>query len=127
MLNENSAKAISLPLICDALDFLATDYWENRFARLPWEQVLDRCSAKYGRPFEVGQISNMAIEYTPSQYKVKYFKNENGKRYESPLNQHLKVGNDPENLLRIYFLLDESGQKIVVGSLPKHLKAINLC
>ena len=127
MLDDNSARAISLPLICDALDFLATDYWENRFSRLPWEQVLDRCSAKYGRPFEVSQISNMAIEYTPSQYKVKYFRNENGKRYESPLDQHLKVGNDPENLLRIYFMLDEDGRKIVVGSLPKHLKAINLC
>ena len=30
MLEEKSAREISLPLICDALDFLATDYWSSR-------------------------------------------------------------------------------------------------
>lgn len=42
------------------------------------------------------------------------------------MDYHLSVGNDPENLLRIYFLHDDGKQLIVIGSLPKHLKAVNI-
>lgn len=42
------------------------------------------------------------------------------------LDLHLKVGNDSENLLRIYFLYDKEKKLIVVGSLPKHLKTLTL-
>ncbi len=79
MLEEKSAREISLPLICDALDFLATDYWSSRFERLPWHAVLDSCSRKYGRPFEVSSIGDMTIQFTPAQYKIKYFTNAQGK------------------------------------------------
>ena len=126
MLEEKSAREISLPLICDALDFLATDYWSSRFERLPWNAVLDNCSRKYGRPFEVSSIGEMTIQFTPAQYKIKYFTNAQGKKRETALDQHLKVGNDPENLLRIYFTLDEDKKLIVVGSLPRHLKAVTI-
>lgn len=126
MLCEKGAREISLPLICDALDFLATDYWANRFERLPWHAVLDSCSRKYGRPFEVSSIGEMTIQFTPAQYKIKYFTNAQGKKRETALDQHLKVGNDPENLLRIYFTLDENKKLIVVGSLPRHLKAVTI-
>ena len=126
MLSEKGAREISLPLICDALDFLATDYWANRFERLPWHAVLDSCSRKYGRPFEVSSIGEMTIQFTPAQYKIKYFTNAQGKKRETALDQHLKVGNDPENLLRIYFTLDEDKRLIVVGSLPRHLKAVTI-
>lgn len=126
MLCEKGAREISLPLICDALDFLATDYWANRFERLPWHAVLDSCSRKYGRPFEVSSIGEMTIQFTPAQYKIKYFTNAQGKKRETALDQHLKVGNDPENLLRIYFTLDEDKKLIVVGSLPRHLKAVTI-
>ena len=80
MLCEKGAREISLPLICDALDFLATDYWANRFERLPWHAVLDSCSRKYGRPFEVSSIGEMTIQFTPAQYKIKYFTNAQGKK-----------------------------------------------
>ena len=126
MLCEKGAREINLPLICDALDFLATDYWANRFERLPWHAVLDSCSRKYGRPFEVSSIGEMTIQFTPAQYKIKYFTNAQGKKRETALDQHLKVGNDPENLLRIYFTLDEDKKLIVVGSLPRHLKAVTI-
>lgn len=124
MLTENGSKAISLPLICDALDFLATDFWENRFNRMTWEQVLSSCATKYDRPFDVAKISYRSIEYAASQFKIQYAASENEKKRECPLDLHLKVGNDPENLLRIYFMLDEKNKKIVVGSLPKHLKSV---
>lgn len=45
---------------------------------------------------------------------------------ECPLDFHLGVGNDPENLLRIYFLHDDAKKLIVVGSLPRHLKAVTI-
>ena len=124
MLSENSSKAISLPLICDALDFLATDCWESRFNRMTWDQVLSSCAIKYGRPFDVAKISYRSIEYAASQFKIQYAASEKEKKRECSLNLHLKVGNDPENLLRIYFMLDEENKKIVVGSLPKHLKSV---
>ena len=41
---------------------------------------------------------------------------------ETVLDLHLKVGNSPGNLLRIYFLYDDVRNLVVVGSLPKHLK-----
>lgn len=81
---------------------------------------------KYGRPFTIKPIGFSTVQYTPVQYKIKYFRNAQGKLYESPLEYHLCVGNDPENLLRIYFLHDDTQQKIVVGSLPRHLKTVTI-
>jgi hypothetical protein len=47
-----------------------------------------------------------------------------GKPHESALDRHLRVGNDAEKLVRIYFLFDPDKQLVVVGSLPKHLKTL---
>lgn len=126
LLEEKSARSVNIELICDALDFLATDYWERRYARISTAEMNNRCSEKYGRPFEVKPTGTTTIEYTPAQYKIKYFKGAAGKPVESPLDYHLCVGNDPENLLRIYFLHDDQKKLIVVGSLPRHLKAVTI-
>ncbi len=126
LLEDRSAKAVSVELICDALDFLATDYWERRYARISTEEMNSRCSEKYGRPFEVKPTGTTTIEFTPTQYKVKYFPGVAGKPVESALDYHLGVGNDPENLLRIYFLHDDTKKLIVVGSLPRHLRAVTI-
>ena len=45
---------------------------------------------------------------------------------DSDLDYHLRVGNDPENLLRIYFLHDDDRQLIVIGSLPDHLTTVSI-
>lgn len=105
---------------------MATDYWASRYQRISREELLSRCSKKYGRPFEVKPTGNLTVEHTPTEYKIKYFPGAKGKPVESPLDFHLCVGNDPENLLRIYFLHDDKHQLIVVGSLPRHLKAISI-
>ena len=52
------------------------------------------------------------------------YKTEKAREY--PLNWHLKVGNDPENLLRIYFFHDDKARKLVIGSLPEHLRAVQI-
>ena len=88
--------------------------------------MLTRCSEKYGRPFDVSPVGQATIEFTPSEYRIKYFRNVQGKEQDSDLNYHLRVGNDSENLLRIYFLHDDEQRVIVVGSLPDHLRSVKI-
>lgn len=121
-----SSQCASVDLICDALDYLATDYWEQRYCQLPKDIALNRCGEKYGRPFEIKPVGTYTIAYTPNEYRIPYFKDERGKIADSDLDYHLCVGNDPENLLRIYFLHDDANQLIVVGSLPDHLRAVKV-
>lgn len=125
-LEAHSSPNPSAELICDALDYLATDYWELRYHQIPKEVALTRCGEKYGRPFDVSPVGSITIGYTPAEYRIKYFKNAQGKLKESDLNCHLRVGNDPENLLRIYFLHDDDKQLIVIGSLPDHLSSVKV-
>ena len=126
LLAKKTAWGVDLGLLCDALDFLATDYWDYRFSRLSKDEMNCRCSAKYGRPFDVSKLGDYTIEFTPSEYKVKYKMTGTEKAREYALNWHLKVGNDPENLLRIYFFPDDKAQKLVIGSLPEHLRAVQI-
>ena len=126
LLEEKSARSVSLELICDALDFLATDYWSSRYERISKDEMLKRCGEKYGRPFEVKPTGTQTVEHTPGEYKIKYRIGALGKPVESPLDYHLCVGNDMEFLLRIYFLHDDEKKLIVVGSLPHHLTAIKI-
>ena len=126
LLVDRSAQEVDLELICDALDYLATDYWEQRYFQVPKDVAMTRCSRKYGRPFEIKPTGTTTIEFTPAQYKVKYFPGAAGKPVESALDYHLGVGNDPESLLRIYFLHDDGKKLIVIGSLPKHLRAVTI-
>ena len=121
-----SNQCADIALVCDALDYLATDYWEQRYLQLPKEIALTRCGEKYGRPFDVKPTGQMTIEFTPSEYRIKYYKNAQGKDADSDLDYHLRVGNDPENLLRIYFLHDDARRRIVIGSLPDHLRAVKV-
>ena len=121
-----SNQCAAVELVCDALDYLATDYWEMRYMQIPRDVVLTRCGEKYGRPFEVKPTGQVTIEFTPGEYKIKYGKNAQGKDADSDLDYHLRVGNDPENLLRIYFLHDDAQKLIVVGSLPDHLRAVKV-
>lgn len=100
---------MNVELICDAQDFLVTDYWDRCYARITKEEMLTRCSQKYGWPFEVKLTGIATIEFTPSEFKIKYF---------------LRVGNDPEKLLRIYFIHDDAKKFFIVGSLPCHLHAV---
>ena len=79
-----------------------------------------------GRPFTVKPTGQATIDYTPGEYRIKYGRNARGKSCESDLTHHLRVGNDTENLLRVYFLYDDAKRLIVVGSLPDHLRAVSI-
>ena len=119
LLAEKSAKIADVGLICDALDFLATDYWSRRYAGLSAEEMNTRCSEKYGRPFVVTPVGEATIGAFPELYKIRYG------GADLSLTTHLRVGNDVEYLLRVYFLHDDKRKLIVVGSLPRHLKVVS--
>ena len=121
-----SCQIADVSLVCDALDYLATDYWEMRYLQVPKEVMLTRCAEKYGRPFEVTPVGQATIEFTPGEYRIKYFRNAQGKEIDSDLNYHLRIGNDREFLVRIYFLHDDDQKRIVVGSLPDHLRSVKV-
>ena len=84
-----SSQCASVDLICDALDFLETDYWEMRYLQAPRDVMLTRCSEKHGRPFDISPVGQATIEFTPSEYRIKYFRNAQGKEQDSDLNYHL--------------------------------------
>lgn len=113
-----------LELIYDALDYMATDYWENRYGDLSEEELLNRCSQKYHRAFEITPCKGTSIEVYPEQYRIPYFKDEQGRVKPSDLNFHMRAGNKAEHLVRIYFLFDEVKKLIVVGSMPEHLQTV---
>ncbi len=46
LLAKKTAWGVDLGLLCDALDFLATDYWEQRFKQLPVDEMNRRCSTE---------------------------------------------------------------------------------
>lgn len=124
MLQDKSLQA-DVGLICDALDFLSTDYWASRYEQISDEEMWTRCSWKYQRPFEIKPIGEETVKRFPREYKAKYtFYGEDCRR-EVPFDTHLRVGNDAEKLLRIYFFHDDGKQLVVVGSLPRHLSTIN--
>ena len=133
ILHEKAQKLLSalkpgewdVELICDALEFLATDYRDELIGIITEDEMNANCSDKYGRPFEVTPLSFPSVQGAPKEYKIKYKIGHKGKPVESVLNLHLRIGNTAEDLIRIYFLYDSDKQLIVVGSLPKHLPTLS--
>lgn len=126
LITDKAARSVNLELICDALDFLATDYRDQRYRYITKDEMQSRCSEKYGRPFTIAPVGSTTIEAFPLQYKVEYRFMEMKDSVLTPLDCHLRVGNVPENLLRIYFFHDDDRQQIVVGSLPHHLPSVTI-
>jgi len=122
LLEDAAPNSVDVKLLCDALEYLATDYRDFLLGTVDGETLKLRCSKKYNRPFEVTGNSDMSVAMYPQHYKIKYFIGFKGKPIDSVLDRHLKVGVDNEKLLRIYFLFDECRKIIVVGSLPGHLR-----
>ena len=118
-LEDTNPDNIDLPQLMDALDYLATDLWESRFAALSEEDARDRCQRKYGRPFVIKPLSEQTARAF-AEYRIKYAPGYAGKPVETLLTDHLVIGNTAGRLLRIYFLYDDKKKLIVIGRLPEH-------
>lgn len=125
-IQDVAPNSVDMQLLCDALEYLAWEYRDQRAGIISRDEAGRRSSEKYGRPFEISSCGTTSIEMYPRDYKIKYKTGVNGKLVETPLTDHLKVGNTSGNLIRIYFLYDEVKRKIVVGSLPHHLKVAQI-
>ena len=117
-LNRNDAENVDLNTICDSLDYMEYLYSQHLFEGMSKEELNNRSSNIYNRPFEVSPSGIPSS--AKGECKVKYAF-EDGIRREYPLDWHLKAGNHGE-LIRIYFIIDKNRKKIIVGSLPNHLK-----
>ena len=119
---ENEIKSENLDpgnqeILCSALDYLATDYWDGVFGGVSAEELEARARPKYGgAAYEVGYSNRASMERFPQEYQVPY----GGDGRTAELSLHLKATGKNVKL-RIYFLLDTDRKLLVVGSLPKHL------
>jgi hypothetical protein len=98
----------------DALEFLATDYFENctGVERHNLEMRLrERCGWRY---------RSSQSEVTISKYRRDYHVQRNGKRFS--LGNHVGKGSgkDPRTTLRIAFAWDDEARKVVVGYIGQH-------
>ena len=128
LIQDVPANDIDMQLLCDAIEYLAVEYRDLKAGIITRDEVNQRCSEKYGRPFEVTSCGDTAVEMYSKDYKVKYEYNKNfkGKAKETLLNEHLKVGKTNGNLIRIYFFYDDVRKMIIVGSLPYHLRVAQI-
>lgn len=121
---DTPSETIDIKLLCDALEFLATEYRESILGNISKDDCDKRAFMKYGRTFYITPISEYTINSFPNDYKIKYYEGYKGKLIESGLDLHLSVGNTYPHMLRIYFLFDKVKKIIVVGSLPQHLHTV---
>jgi len=116
---------VDLNLLCNATEYLACEYRALRMGELTESEVNDNCAKKYRRRFEVCSNGDTSISMYKNQYHIKYNPSYQGKPMESPLTEHLKIGNKTEDLIRIYFLYDKEKNLVVIGSLPRHLDVVS--
>lgn len=122
---RSSKNSINIDILCDALDYLGSEYYDVLFKGLDKDTSYSLCSKKYKRPFDVGNTGDKSVRYYPGEYKIKYRLGHKGRPVETAMNMHLKLGNDNNNMIRIYFLLDREEKLIVIGSMPDHLPTLN--
>lgn len=115
----------SIDLICDGIEVLAKTYRKWRMGQISEEEYGCQCKSLCRTPFEITLTGESSIRKYPKDYKVPYddqIAMEHGGR--RVLDQHLKYGVDPRFLLRIYFFWDDTLEKVVIGSMPEHLRSV---
>ena len=122
---EKLSTPVDVMLLCDCLEYLATEYYRFYTKQIS-ESERDRiCSEKYNRPIEVAPSGAEAIKNLPLHYKVKYDFADGSPRREVALDMHLRIGVATPFLIRIYFFYDKVSRKFVIGSLPEHLPTLS--
>jgi hypothetical protein len=119
------AKNCSVDLMCDGIEVLAKAYRQWRLGHVSEEQYNCNCKSLCKTSFEITHTGDASIKRYPKDYKVPYddpFALEHGGK--RVLDQHLKYGVDSKFLLRIYFFWDEKLERVVIGSMPEHLRSV---
>lgn len=125
LITDTPPQELDMKLCCDALEYLATEYYDFYTQQISEDEANMRGSLKYQRPFIVTPSGERNIQFLPKEYKVKYTI-EGTFAKETALSMHLKCGVASEHLLRIYFFYDNVKRVFVVGSLPRHLGTMSV-
>lgn len=118
MLSKGENSAISIDILCDALEYLAQEYLDVLQGKISPDEANKICAYKYQRPFRViptGSAYRTYSDYNIVIDKINHF-----------LDLHLTWGVNVENLIRIYFFYDKNVKKIIIGSLPRHLPVLTI-
>ena len=121
--NEATNYRLNMTILCDALEYLAEEYWECLNGIIDVDKSNIRCSKKYNRPFTVTPNSQYTINTFPKEYYINYKTNCQANR--RALDLHLSAGVSREDNIRIYFFYDKEKKLIVIGSMPKHLSTLS--
>lgn len=112
---------IDMQLLCDALEFLANEYRDQKNRLITRDEADARGAEKYAKTFKVVPSGEATVNQYADKYLVEYDDGGKNSPKRRALEEHLKTGNKAEFLIRIYFFYDGRNQKIIVGSLPEHL------
>ncbi|MCL1806786.1 MAG: hypothetical protein FWG31_03685 [Oscillospiraceae bacterium] len=122
-MKDIQSSEVDIDLLYDAIEYLAYEHWDELNSVIDNAECRRRCSLYYNRPFEVCRNSDSSIQRYPEDYIIPYKKN--GRDVDTHLLWHLKIGTDSKNLLRIYFFYCKENRKIVIGSMPNHLRIVD--
>lgn len=106
--------ALDLFNLCDGIVYLSA-YAKYRRQELPAEELelyAGRCN------WDIQGCGKEALKMHRSDYTVTV----EGRQYI--LDQHIKRGNQSEELIRIYFCWEPDLKKIIIGSMPEHLATV---
>ena len=124
LLNKLPVQEVDMKKLCDAIEYLAREYYQSTYARTMTEAQASRnADLKYHQSFIVAPCGdgNVGHGHYSKDYRIKLDKNDGHGRREYPLDMHLKSGRGTTNLIRIYYHYDSYNKRIIIGSLPKHL------
>ncbi|MFA7673524.1 MAG: hypothetical protein WCY62_06690 [Clostridia bacterium] len=102
--------------ICDSIEYLAKDYYEQLTGSISEDERKNRCSEKYNKYIDITALTIPKMS-NKKDYEFKYTKR-NGSPTKAKIDQHIYL-NGSEG--RIYFHFDKEDKRIIIASLPKHL------
>lgn len=110
-------KEYDLDNICDALEYLAFEYRDLLRGNISVDMVNNRASKIYDRSYEVTKVDVPGIN-NKTEYSFKYYKRDGTPCEDEEIDRHLYLNNSN----RIYFIYDKEDKRIVIASLPHHLR-----
>ncbi len=103
--------------ICNALEFLALDHYEYLTGRLTEQEINDRGSRIYNCKFRIKNAAPPAAG-NKTDYEFNYYRL-NGLKVKGEIDSHIYLEG---SATRIYYTFDKTDRRIIIASLPKHLK-----